>query len=215
MPSNQYLHAKSELDILVKNNHDDELIITPFIPQILALIEAFGESGQSGASAPFTAGNICNTLKRLFAFQPLSPLTGDDSEWNDASSLGNDPVFQNNRCSRIFKGLNGVAYDIDGYVFWHWSERSLCEDEAGYPGIQKYKSYFTSGMSCKLVEFPCEVPERAEVEVKCYEVNKDTGLTEKGSAWWHTIYPDWLIDENATLVSRLKEPPVNLTSQNR
>jgi hypothetical protein len=167
-------------------------------------VDAFGESGQSGGSAPFIAGCINNTLKKLLAFQPLSPITGEDSEWNDVTCLGNDTVFQNNRCSHVFKGANGIAYDIDGYAFWHWADRPLYEDEEGYPGTTKYKTCFTSNMSRKLVEFPYKVPERIEIEVECYEVNKETEEPEIGSGWWHTIYPDWLVEENEILTTMLK-----------
>lgn len=205
MPSNLYQHAKTEFDILIENDAENDLVITPFIPQLLALVDAFGKSGQSGGSAPFTARCICVTLEKLLAFKPLGPLTGEESEWNDVSSLGSNPAFQNNRCSHIFKNANGVAYNTDGYMFWHWSERDLDKDEAGYPGTIKYKSYFTSGMSRKLVEFPYTIPERTEIEVECYEVNKESGAVEKGSGWWHTIYPEWLIQENSILQAKLDQ----------
>ena len=201
--SNRQQHAKRELDLLIESNPEGEIVVEPFIPQILELVDAFGESGQSGGSAPFTAGCIISTLKKLFAFQPLSPLTGEDSEWNDVSNLGDSPVWQNNRCSHVFKDANGIAYDIDGYVFWHWSERQLDEDEEGYPGISKYKSYFTSSMSRKLVEFPYKIPERREIKVECFEVDKNTNDISPGSGWWHTIYPDWLIQENNELQKKL------------
>jgi hypothetical protein len=54
-------------------------------------------------------------------FQPLTPLTGEDWEWNEAS----EGVFQNKRCSHVFKQADrfgGQAYDIDGKVFWSWQE---------------------------------------------------------------------------------------------
>jgi len=204
--SNLHAHAKSEFDILIKKHPDDDLVIAPFIEPILVLVDAFGESGQSGGSAPFTARRISKVLEKLFAFKPLSPLTGEDSEWNDVSHLGDDPVFQNNRCSHIFKGMNGVAYDIDGYVFWSWSERSLDYDEEGFPGTRQYKSYFTSVMSRRLVEFPYSVLERIEVEVDSYEVNKKTGEREPGSGWWQTDYPEWLVEENKAKRTRHSLP---------
>lgn len=53
--------AKRELDILEATTPD--AIITPFAKEILALCEAFGKSGQSGGSAPYTASAISQAVK--------------------------------------------------------------------------------------------------------------------------------------------------------
>jgi len=63
-------------------------------------------------------------------------------------------VYQNKRCSRIFKGSDGRAYDIEGKVFWEWYERELYPDEEGYPGTIKDTRSFTSCDSRVYVEFP-------------------------------------------------------------
>jgi hypothetical protein len=52
--TNTQSHAKRELEILFKTTPD--AIIREFETEILALCEKFGQSGQSGGSAPFTAG---------------------------------------------------------------------------------------------------------------------------------------------------------------
>lgn len=78
----------------------------------LEIIGLFSEQGHSGSSAPY----LLSILNKLLQFEPLVPLTGEDWEWNEVS----DGVFQNNRCSRVFKQadrFNGQAYDIDGKVF--------------------------------------------------------------------------------------------------
>lgn len=111
---------------------------------VLELLQVLSNQGHSG----FSINYVVDYFSKLAKFEPLSPLTGNDSEWNDVGG-----TLQNNRLSSVFKD-NGVAYEIDGYIFWHWSERPLDEDEEGYPGIRKYKSCFTSNMSRKLVEFP-------------------------------------------------------------
>ena len=72
------------------------------------LLEAFDEEGHSGTSAPYTV----SLFKKLALFEPLGPLTGDDSEWIEVT----DSMLQNRRCSHVFKE-NGEAYDIDGKVF--------------------------------------------------------------------------------------------------
>lgn len=121
---------------------------------VLKLLEVFHEEGHSGSSAPY-ALNVFDTLAR---FKPIAPLTGEDWEWHDISEYSgrdNGPVFQNMRCSNVFKDNNG-AYDIDGKVFWEW---------VSMPGIDEgkpFKSYFTSYESRVPVTFPYVVPEKRE-----------------------------------------------------
>ncbi len=190
--SNYITHAKMEFRTLGYDLDEKEEGPNKWIMEnVFALLNEFSKQGHSGSSAPF----CIEYFRKLAAFEPLSPLKGDDSEWNDC---GNS-TWQNNRCSHVFKGKNGKAYDIDGYVFWHWNERPLDSYEDGFPGTHKYKSRFTGWGSRKLIEFPYSPKKPVEVEVECYETNKETGEREPGSGWWHTIYPDWLVKETEEL----------------
>lgn len=108
--TNTQSHAQRELDILLKTTPD--AIIRHFIPEILALCEAFGNSGQSGGSAPLTARALADVIKALCLHRPIVPLTGEDTEWNEIS----DGVFQNNRCSAVFKENSGVYY-LDAIIW--------------------------------------------------------------------------------------------------
>jgi hypothetical protein len=79
---------------------------------LLQLVAVFSLHGHSGFSAPYCASAFAD----LARFQPLGPLTGDADEWIDH---GNG-VFQNNRCSHVFKQpdrFDGQAYDIEGRIF--------------------------------------------------------------------------------------------------
>lgn len=76
---------------------------------ILDLIELFESQGHSGFTAPY----VIKAFSRLAMFKPLSPLTGEDDEWNDVG----DGHLQNKRYSSVFKAKDGTAYDIDGKVF--------------------------------------------------------------------------------------------------
>lgn len=79
---------------------------------VLELLKVFSDEGHSGTTAPYTV----NMFKKLAMFEPLVPLTGEDWEWHEPSP----GVFQNIRCSRVFKQadrFNGQAYDIEGRVF--------------------------------------------------------------------------------------------------
>jgi hypothetical protein len=80
--------------------------------QLKELILVFCTHGHSGFSASYANA----ALSKLLAYKPLSPLTGDDDEWNEVGHS----VFQNRRCSHVFKSVDrfdGQAYDIDAVVF--------------------------------------------------------------------------------------------------
>ena len=76
---------------------------------VLELVEAFAEQGHSGLSASLAL----RVFARVADWEPLLPLTGEDDEWNEVGG-----VFQNKRCSHVFKDTShGQAYDSSGKVF--------------------------------------------------------------------------------------------------
>ena len=74
----------------------------------MSLIKVFAEEGHSG----FSANMAISIFSKVAAFEPLTPLTGEDSEWNEVGTN----VYQNKRCSHVFKE-KGQAYDSQGRVF--------------------------------------------------------------------------------------------------
>jgi hypothetical protein len=118
--------------------------------EVVELIEVFSNHDHSGTTAPYAI----DMFKKLASFEPLCPLTGEEWEWSDVSNYGCTITYQNKRCSHVFKDADGRAYDINGKVFWEWSERPLEEDEEGYPGVSKFKSHYTSIGSKVYVDFP-------------------------------------------------------------
>jgi len=80
---------------------------------VLELIEVFSNQGHSGMSAPYVA----DIFTKLAKGDILSPLTGKNDEWIDVSEKNGLPMFQNKRCSSVFKNGNGNAYYLDGIVF--------------------------------------------------------------------------------------------------
>lgn len=118
--TNTYKHAKTELDILSKSSTDpnNRPLIEPFMEEILALCEKFGQSGQSGGSAPFTATALANSIKKLCLQEPISEITGIEEEWVNISEWsGGKEMYQNKRCSALFKeGKNGKPYYIDAII---------------------------------------------------------------------------------------------------
>jgi hypothetical protein len=116
---------------------------------VLKLLEVFSEEGHSGSSAPY-AINLFSTLAK---FKPIVPLTGEDWEWNDVAENNGSPLWQNKRCSSVFKDDTGV-YDIDGRVFWEWYRNSKTDEV--------YKTYFTNRNSRVYITFPYTKPEHPE-----------------------------------------------------
>jgi hypothetical protein len=114
--TNTQSFAKQELDILAATVPD--AIVTPFASEILALCEAFGKSGQSGGSAPYTATAITKALKKLMLQEPIAPITGIDEEWACVREVSEDDemMYQNKRCGSLFKSKNGKCWYIDAIV---------------------------------------------------------------------------------------------------
>jgi hypothetical protein len=113
--TNTYNHAKNELEILISSVPD--AVVKPFKDEILSICEKFGNSGQSGGSAPYTASIISETIKKLFLHEPISPITGDDNEWICVSHISDGEIlYQNKRDGAIFKDGSGKAYYTDAII---------------------------------------------------------------------------------------------------
>jgi hypothetical protein len=110
-------YAKNELDLHALLVPDS--VITPFKKEILALCETFGDSGQSGGSAPFVVSALTKTINNLLSYKPLNPITGNNEEWNDISGHNNEePLFQNKRCSALFKNNNNDKSYYQNAIVW-------------------------------------------------------------------------------------------------
>lgn len=66
---------------------------------VVSLMETFVAAGHSGGSAEITLA----LFERLAHHKPITPLTGEDSEWEDRSEMSGFPLWQNNRYSSVFK----------------------------------------------------------------------------------------------------------------
>ncbi|OUB57008.1 hypothetical protein [Bacillus thuringiensis] len=111
---------------------------------VLGIVKVFSEQGHSGMSAAYALGLI----KRLLSWKPITPLTGEESEWNDVGGGTGESTQQNNRCSAIFRenNDNSTAYYIDGKVF---------SDDGGV-------TWFTNRDSRIPIVFPFVVPDQPE-----------------------------------------------------
>ncbi len=117
---------------------------------ILDLIELFDSQNHSGFSAPY----VINVFSRLAMFKPLTPLTGEDSEWNEIEP----GVYQNKRYSAVFKEKDGKSYNSKGKIF---------TDDG--------KTWYSSKDSHIEITFPYIVPDKPE---KVY-LNKTESRDEK------------------------------------
>lgn len=118
-------HAERELKLL---GHDEE-----FNKHILDIVDIFSKEGFSGFSAVYAVGII----NKILRYEPLMPLTGEDSEWNEIG----EGLYQNNRCSRVFKHVNEndcSVYDIDGKVFREPSGSCYTSIDSRVPVIFPY-----------------------------------------------------------------------------
>lgn len=107
--NNYQKHAKAEFEAL--GWPGDCEMQRMICDQLIELLGKFGEHEHSGSSAPYAV----NLFKKLAMFEPISPLTGDDSEWGEP--YDNSGMQQNKRCSHVFREKDGRAYDIDAVVF--------------------------------------------------------------------------------------------------
>ena len=155
-------HAKEEfraagwVDENGKYNDDMQEAICD---HVIKLLEVFSEEGHSGSTAPYAI----NLFTRLAKFEPITPLTGEDWEWNEVSERMGSKCWQNRRCSSIFKDDNGECYDIDGKVFWEWA---VSYDDEGKPNGEVHKSYYTNRESRVPVTFPYTKPKEPIYEYR-------------------------------------------------
>lgn len=188
--TNSKSHAKRELELLEKTTPD--AIVTPFKNEILALCEAFGKSGQSGGSAPFTATAISQAVKKLMMFETLAPLTGEDSEWVDMSEYNDgETMFQNNRDSRVFKnGKDGQAYFIEAIVF----DGDIGGRFTGNRSVTHNGENIGSRQYIK--EFPF-IPKTFYVDVIDHRwADKEEKTPDKNGDWWtHSIKDENQLNE--------------------
>jgi len=111
-------HARTELAIIQRradaDNGEPDAFQRDINESLLAIVEKFAEAGHSGGSAGYAIG----MLGRLLTYEPLTPLTGEDSEWMpvDYGPPEMAGIDQNVRCSRVFRE-NGVAYDSEAVVY--------------------------------------------------------------------------------------------------
>lgn len=104
-------YAKKELDLAGIYSESGDGINGWAREAILDLLLTLEKHGTSGSSVGF----IVNTFEKLAYGEPLTPLTGEDNEWEDVTEYcDNTRTYQNKRCSSVFKSEDhDKAYDIN------------------------------------------------------------------------------------------------------
>jgi hypothetical protein len=142
-------YAKRELDAIGMTEDSSDEMNVMMRKHILHMVKEFADEDHSGMSASYAL----SILKSLLAYQPLTPLTGTDDEWDE---IGDD-FWQNKRAFNVFKDKDG-AYWGDGIVFWEWHK-----DNPEDINEEPFKSYFTSRDSrVNIDSFPWTMPEKPE-----------------------------------------------------
>lgn len=135
--------AKRELALIGYDSTDEDGPNKWMLEGTLELLGVFAKQGHSGGSAPYAV----HLFQRLALWKPLSPLTGEDSEWGTAAG-----VDQNNRCSAVFRKDDGTFTHSGAVVFWEW----FTPENGGEP----HKLYFTGRGSSVEITFPYDVPDK-------------------------------------------------------
>ena len=104
--SNLLKHAERELKFIGYDGKDEYNNMAK--AAIMELLTTFANQGHSG----FSANYIVNLFNKLAKYETLSPLKGNDDEWNDVSDMSGDrkTLFQNNRDGRVFKNDDGAFF---------------------------------------------------------------------------------------------------------
>lgn len=114
--------AKNEIELYKKKNNPDEYM-SMCLDSALRVYEAVCNEGHSGYSWGLT-GEI---LERLLNGGNLTPLTGEDDEWEFITSDDDETLYQNKRRSQLFKH---VAKDRT--IRYSDNDRITCVDENGH-----------------------------------------------------------------------------------
>ena len=138
----KFPRAALELDLLSGRVNKDTGLINPDYEHdemqnmieldILEILDIICNQSHSGFSHEY----LVNCLIPLLKDRPITPLTGNDWEW-DINVYGDD---QNKRCPKVFRRKDGTAYNINGRAF---------SDNGG-------KTWFTNKESFKDISFPCK-----------------------------------------------------------
>jgi len=104
--SNILKHAERELSLIGYDGKDAYNNMAK--AAIMELLTTFANQGHSG----FSANYVVDIFNKLARYKILSPLTGENNEWNHVS----EDLWQNNRDCAVFRNEDGCYY-LDAIVW--------------------------------------------------------------------------------------------------
>ena len=119
--------AENELKIhksLIDKN--DKSIILPYREEILSIIKKFDKQGYDEQGTIFAAKVIGTAIRNLLMEEIISPIIGDDNEW----VLVTHTLYQNNRCSNVFKESKDAQPHYLDAIHWRLSDGRLYAGKA-------------------------------------------------------------------------------------
>ncbi len=190
--------ADYELDRLLKRSEakGETPLVKEFVPEIKSLLQKFADSGQSGASAPYTSDVIVSVIKKLLNQEPLGGIEGTEDEWVDiGKEAGETPgtIFQNNRLSSVFKDADDKPYYLDAIVFKDVDkDYTFTSGSIDLPGLADDAEGGKVGSSQYIKSFPFE-PKTFIIDVISTEYHKNedgTLVPQDGGGWWESVVKD-------------------------
>lgn len=135
-------YAKREMRIAWGEDYAKDPMQKMIADNVLELLQVVADQGHTNHTVKYMLG----VFNRLVNYKPLTPLTGDDDEWEHFVWLDADEE-QNKRYGAVFRHNhdNSTAYNIEAVLF---------KDNEGF-------CYSTRG-SKQPITFPYEVPDKPE-----------------------------------------------------
>lgn len=197
------LACQRERDSAIKAGHEEDAEYgTACYQSALKAFKSLLEDGHSGMSISITR----HILNRLILGEPLSPITGEDDEWEDRSYAGMQEgvikEYQNKRMSSLFKYVYA-----DGTVKYSDVQRVTCYESSqdDTHGGTSFQSGFINRIidEVKPITLPY-VPQHFKVYVtEC--------LYEENGGDFDTRMVDYMVDadtqEQTTIGRYFKEDP--------
>lgn len=168
-------HAKRELKALGYDLNQKEEDPNKWICEnLFELLKVLDKQGHSGFSIHY----VVDMFSKLALFKTLSPITCEDSEWNNISDwCRGDETYQNNRLSSVFKkGKDGRPYYLNAVVF---------KDQNGNTFTGSVEDIFSS----QYIRLPF-TEKTFYVDVISKETNEEGTEEVPGSGWWVSTIKD-------------------------
>lgn len=172
--SNLLTHAKREFELARSKEPKDQILALEFEKEILAVVDRFGESGQSGGSAPYYAAAIADTIRKLCMFEPLLPIEGSDDEFVEV-----DPdTFQNKRLSSVFKDTKGGKPYFINAIVWQGPEdwdtfAGMVDGHSSHMYIKSFpfapKTFYVDVLKTENGDYIIKDPEQLKAVYELYE----------------------------------------------